>query len=105
MKNITALSVLMLATTLAQAQERPYCELVGMALGADRDLAATIGTRIITRNGQLGTPGCQADWNAGYEIGSRARNGTATALDQAPLTALDAFEAEIADVIIARLTP
>lgn len=93
----------------SQVQAAPdyhYCEIAGLAFGADKEFIGSIASRIANRQGIILDAGCRAVWKDSFETGKRlSAGGTWSDLDNVKWQKLAAFEAKIIDRLIDDLAP
>lgn len=87
--------------SLASEEKTGYCELAGLAFGADKDLVGSIAARLVTRSGLMGDATCQSIWSEGFRQGERIASGAQdTSDDIYAWERLQSFENRVLDSII-----
>ncbi len=93
--------LLLLPLPAIAAPDYTYCELTGLALGANKEFVGSVGARIVNRQGLTGEPGCQAIWKDSYATGKRlSAGGQWSDLDSVKWQRLQDFENKVLDSVI-----
>ena len=78
-----------------------YCEITGLALGANKEFVGSVAARIVDRQGLTSEPGCKAIWKDSYNTGKRlSAGGKWSDLDWAKWQKLQDFETKVLDSVI-----
>jgi len=94
-------SLLLLPLTAAAAPDYKYCEITGLALGADKEFVGSVASRIVDKQGLTGEPGCKAVWADAYKNGKRlSAGGQWSQLDLVTWRKLQDFETKVLDSVI-----
>jgi hypothetical protein len=89
-----------LPSLAAPAPDYSYCELAGLALGAQKIFVGSVAARIVDRQGLSGK-GCSAVWTDAYTTGERlSRGGKWSELDAVKWDRLQTFESKVLDAVI-----
>ena len=101
---IALLALLILPLSIKAAPDYTYCEITGLAFGANKDFVAAVAARIVDRQGLTGNAACQAIWKDAYATGKRLSSGGKwSELDTVKWQKLQDFETKIIDNIISNL--
>lgn len=83
------------------APDYRYCEIAGLALGADKEFVGSVASRLVEKQGLIGTPGCTAVWQDAFQKGKQlSAGGKWSQLDMVTWQKLQDFENQILDSII-----
>ena len=83
------------------APDYRYCEITGLALGADKEFVGSVAARIVDWQGLTGEAGCQAIWKDSYATGKRlSAGGQWSDLDSVKWQRLQDFETKVLDSVI-----
>lgn len=100
------LAAMLLLTSFSAtgAPNYTYCEIAGLAFGAEKEFIGTVASRIVDRQRLLGNPGCHAVWKDSFETGKRlSAGGPWSDLDHVKWRKLQDFETKVLDSIVDRL--
>ena len=101
MQRILLPILLAFASQANGATDYGYCEITGLALGAEKEFVGSVAARILDRQGLMGDPGCQAVWQDSYRTGKRlSTGGEWSELDRVKWQKLQDFEAKVLDSVI-----
>ena len=93
--------VALLSFPASATPDYTYCEITGLALGADKEFVGSVASRIVDRQGLTGEPGCQAVWQDAYRTGKRlSAGGQWSELDAVKWRKLQDFETKVLDSVI-----
>ena len=100
---VTAL-LLLFSFSANATPDYSYCEITGLALGADKEFVGSVAARIVDRQGLTGEAGCVAVWKDSYNTGKRlASGGKWSDLDAVKWQRLQDFENKVLDSVISGL--
>jgi hypothetical protein len=92
---------LLLPLTASAATDYTYCEITGLALGADKEFVGSVASRIVAKQGLAGEHGCQAVWADAYQKSKRlSAGGKRSQLDMVTWQKLQDFETKVLDSVI-----
>ena len=101
MRRLAIVPLLLLPFSSAAAPDYSYCELTGLALGADKEFVGSVASRIVDRQGLTGEPGCRVIWQDAYRTGQRlSAGGQWSDLDSIKWRKLQDFETKVLDSVI-----
>ncbi|KGM54899.1 hypothetical protein N800_02235 [Lysobacter daejeonensis GH1-9] len=101
MRFLVVASLLLLPFTASAAPDYKYCEITGLALGADKEFVGSVAARIVDKQGLTGESGCQAVWADAYQKGKRlSAGGQWSKLDMVTWQKLQDFETKVLDSVI-----
>lgn len=101
MRFLTFAPLFLLSFSSVAAPDYTYCEITGLALGADKEFVGSVAARIVDRQGLTGDPGCHAVWQDAYRTGRRlSAGGQWSDLDAVKWRKLQNFETRVLDSII-----
>ena len=101
MRRLAIISLLLLPLSSTGAPDYTYCEITGLALGAEKEFVGSVAARIVDRQGLTGESGCQAVWKDAYRTGKRlSTGGQWSELDAVKWRKLQDFEAKVLDSVI-----
>ena len=104
MRRVAVIPLLLLSFPSISAPDYTYCEIAGLALGADKEFVGSVASRIVDRQDLVGEPGCQAVWQDAYRTGKRlSAGGQWSDLDSVKWAKLQEFEIKVIDGVIADL--
>ena len=93
--------VALLPLSVSATPDYTYCEITGLALGADKEFVGSVASRIVDRQGLTREPGCQAVWQDAYRTGKRLSSGGQwSELDAVKWRKLQDFETKVLDSVI-----
>ena len=99
---VLVLASLLLAPLAASATpDYTYCEITGLALGADKEFVGSVSSCIVDKQGLTGDLGCQAVWADAYQKAKRiSAGGEWSQLDSVTWQKLQDFETKVLDSVI-----
>lgn len=98
---VIALALVLAPLVANAAPDYRYCEIAGLALGADKELVGSVASRLVEKQGLIGTPGCTAVWSDAYQKGKKlSAGGKWSQLDMVTWQKLQDFENKVLDTII-----
>jgi hypothetical protein len=101
MRFLTIAPLMLLSFSSVAEPDYTYCEITGLALGADKEFVGSVAARIVDRQGLTGESGCQAVWQDAYRTGKRlSAGGQWSQLDAVKWGKLQAFETKVLDSVI-----
>ncbi len=101
MRHLTIIPLFLLSFSSAASQDYSYCEVTGLALGANKEFVGSVAARIVDREGLTGEPDCQAVWQDAYRTGKRlSTGGQWSDLDSVKWRKLQDFETKVLDSVI-----
>ena len=101
MRSLAIVPLLLLSFSSVAAPDYSYCEITGLALGADKEFVGSVASRIVDRQGLTGEPGCQAIWQDAYRTAQRlSAGGPWSDLDSIKWRKLQDFETKVLDSVI-----
>ena len=104
MRLLVLAAFLLLPFAASAAPDYNYCEITGLALGADKEFVGSVASRIVDKQGLTGDSGCQAVWADAYQKGKRlSAGGQWSKLDFVTWQKLQDFEAKVLDGVIKNL--
>jgi len=97
---IVSLALLLPSVAIAAPDYR-HCEIAGLALGANKDFVGAVASRIVEKEGLIGTPGCTAVWQDAFQKGKQLSAGEKwSQLDLVTWQKLQDFENSVLDAVI-----
>ena len=104
MRLLVIAPLLLFSSSAFAAPDYTYCEIAGLALGADKEFVGSVAARIVDRQGLIGESGCQAVWKDSYATGKRlSAGGQWSDLDSVKWQKLQDFETKVLDSVISGL--
>jgi hypothetical protein len=101
MRFLVIVSLLLLPFSALAGPDYTYCEITGLALGANKEFVGSVSARIVNRQGLTGESGCQAVWKDSYATGKRlSAGGKWSDLDSVKWQKLQDFETKVLDSVI-----
>lgn len=101
MRFLVFASLLSLPLAATCAPDYTYCEVTGLALGADKEFIGSVASRIVDKQGLAGEVGCQAVWADAYAKGKRmSAGGQWSQLDIVTWQKLQDFETKVLDSVV-----
>ena len=93
--------VALLSFPASATPDYTYCEVTGLALGADKEFVGSVASRIVDRQGLTSDAGCKAAWQDAYRTGKRlSAGGQWSELDAVKWRKLQDFETKVLDSVI-----
>ena len=94
------------AAETAKPDPLALCEVAGAAYGAQKDLVASVASRLVMRAGlNSNDPKCGPIWRAAYQIGRKTSQGNVgSQSDMQVIMRMQTFEAKVLDAVIEHIS-
>jgi hypothetical protein len=94
------------AAETAKPDPLALCEVAGAAYGAQKELVASVASRLVTRAGLTSSDAkCGPIWREAYQIGRKTSQGNlGSQSEMQVIMRMQAFEAKVLDAVIEKIS-
>jgi len=101
----TLFALILLPLTANASTESDYCELAGLATGANKEFVSSVAGELANRQDILGSPECDTVMENAIKRGKHLFSGKRSKERDEDLAKLLEFESEVLDAVIENMQP